>query len=313
MINHKKSIAKLFGPVLLLTGALALPADIAAANSAKPVISRPDKDHNKQGKGKQAARAQVNQANRQARAKAEKQQIVQQKQVVHQRQVRQKQIQKQQVRQEAQLQKQAQLDRQIRLQRQAQRQQQLNIQRQQQLNIQRQRQAQLDRQIQLQRQAARQRTVIVNRPRTRFVARPYAYRTSPYYRNGSYYVPAVPQGYRDRSVVAADGYLEGGGDCLILRGHQGQVYSLVGNNGGLREGDHVRLLGRLTYDNYCGATALDVTEVQAVWADRNHRQVYFDHLTDGSFDRYAGRYEDDRYYDDRYDDRYNGDYDRYEP
>jgi hypothetical protein len=217
---------------------------------------------------------------------------------------RQVQLQRQAQRQqrlESQRLKQAQLDRQVRFQRQAQRQQQLNVQRQ--------RQAQLDRQVRLQRQAQHQRVIV--RSRDRFVARPYAYRTSPYYRNGRYYVPVVPvqsRGGRDRSVIAADGYLDASRDCLILRGHEGQVYSLVGDNGGLQEGDHVRLLGRLTYDRHCGAQALDVTQVQAVWADRNHRQVYFDHQTDGSFHRYA----DDRYYDDRYEDDYYDDYDRYE-
>lgn len=128
-------------------------------------------------------------------------------------------------------------------------------------------------------------------------------------------LPADPadaqnRGRADRNVIAADGILEDNGRCLILRGHQGQVYNLVGGTGGLREGEHVRLLGRLQSGRDRCGERLDVYEVQAIWADRNHRQTYFDHKRDGSFnnsyrDRYADRYND------RYDDDYRyDDYDR---
>ncbi|HEX2223058.1 MAG TPA: hypothetical protein VHN15_02505, partial [Thermoanaerobaculia bacterium] len=124
------------------------------------------------------------------------------------------------------------------------------------------------------------------------------------------------RGGADRSVIAADGILHDNGRCLVLRGHQGQVYSLVGGTGGLREGEHVRLVGRLLYDNDGCGEMMDVHQVQAIWADPNHRQTYFDHQRDGSFnnsyrqrygDRYYDRYEDDYRYDDYY---YEEDYPR---
>jgi hypothetical protein len=124
------------------------------------------------------------------------------------------------------------------------------------------------------------------------------------------------RGGADRSVIAADGILQDNGRCLILRGHQGQVYNLVGGTGGLREGEHVRVLGRLLYDRDGCGEAMDVQQVQAIWADPNHRQTYFDHTRDGSFnnsyrerygDRYYDNYDDDYRYDDYY---YDEDYPR---
>ncbi|HEX2644159.1 MAG TPA: hypothetical protein VHU81_14285 [Thermoanaerobaculia bacterium] len=119
------------------------------------------------------------------------------------------------------------------------------------------------------------------------------------------------RGGADRSVIAADGYLDDTGSCLILRGHQGQVYNLVGDTDGLNEGDHVRLLGQLLYqrDNRCGGQLMEIRQVQTLWADNNHRQTYYDHLRDGSFSGYSDRYgrynDDDRYYNDRNNDRYD--------
>lgn len=103
---------------------------------------------------------------------------------------------------------------------------------------------------------------------------------------------------KDLSIIAVDGYLraERHGDVrtLVLTDHSGERYVLVGGTRGLASGDHVRLLGRRTPGRRYARDAFAVTEVQAIWADDRHRTVYFDHLQDGSFDRYAERYRQHR-------------------
>ncbi|HEX2223059.1 MAG TPA: hypothetical protein VHN15_02510 [Thermoanaerobaculia bacterium] len=238
---NKKSLAKVFGPAVLLTAALALPIESLAAQAPGLAAVKVDQDD----KDKKKNQKKVNPG------QARKQQVQAQKQQVRQQQV------------------------------QAQRQQQIAAQRQ--AELQRQRDLQIARE-----RAAQQRAYDTRYTQNRNRGR----------------------GGADRSVIAADGILEDNGRCLILRGHQGQVYNLVGGTGGLREGEHVRLLGRLQYDRDSCGERLDVYEVQAIWADRNHRQTYFDHKRDGSFNNsYRERYAD-RYYD-NYDDDYRyDDYDR---
>jgi hypothetical protein len=125
----------------------------------------------------------------------------------------------------------------------------------------------------------------------------------------------------DPNVIAADGYLrDNNRECMLLESHDGHPYYLTGDTYGLRAGDHVRLLGRLTYDRRCGrAETLQVQEVQALWADANHRTTYYDHLANGSWDRWVQRERGDRYgrygdrsgrYDNRYG-RYDNGYGRY--
>lgn len=102
---------------------------------------------------------------------------------------------------------------------------------------------------------------------------------------------------RDRSLLAADGYLRAtsGGRCLVLYDHDGRVLSLVGRSTySLRPGDHVRLVGRFVRDDRCPGQAFAVTRVEALWADDRHRTTYFDHLVDGSFDRRGGHRRYDR-------------------
>src|ERR1700680_401335 len=60
-------------------------------------------------------------------------------------------------------------------------------------------------------------------------------------------------------VAHADGYLAGSGGCLMLREHDGRVYSVIGTTDGLLNGDHVRLEGRLVPDPGCGAPGFAVT------------------------------------------------------
>ena len=102
-------------------------------------------------------------------------------------------------------------------------------------------------------------------------------------------LPGTARAAGDPSVVHVDGYLTSQGNrCLILREHDGKTYGLVGAVGGLQTGDHVRLEGRFAGGSGCGAgTAVNVNQVQAIWADDNHRTTYYDHLQNGSFERWA--------------------------
>jgi hypothetical protein len=144
-------------------------------------------------------------------------------------------------------------------------------------------------------------------------------------------LPGAARAAGDPSVVHVDGYLTNQGNrCLILREHDGKTYGLVGAVGGLQTGDHVRLEGRFAGGGSCGGgTAVNVTDVQAIWADDNHRTTYYDHLQNGGFSQWAsanrgynsqrggdsrGGYDRNRGNDDRngngnYRDR-NGNYDR---
>lgn len=116
--------------------------------------------------------------------------------------------------------------------------------------------------------------------------------------------------------------------CQLIREHSGRVIPIVGNGGGIRKGDHVRLTGRVDNSTVCGP-AFRVTEVETIWADGSHGRTIFDRRRDGDFDgswleddeyRRQGRYPneyrngrrvpegyrgDDRHYGD-YDDRYDG-------
>jgi hypothetical protein len=114
-------------------------------------------------------------------------------------------------------------------------------------------------------------------------------------------------------VAHADGYLTASGGCLMLREHDGRVYSVIGNVDGLLTGDHVRLEGRLVPDPGCGAPGFQATMVQALWGDDYHRTTLYDHLNGEPFYRWSersgrlGGYPDDR---DR--DRDRGSLERYD-
>jgi hypothetical protein len=102
-------------------------------------------------------------------------------------------------------------------------------------------------------------------------------------------LPGAARAAGDPSIVHVDGYLtDQGHRCLVLREHDGKIYGLVGAVGGLQTGDHVRLEGRFAGGSSCGGgTAVNVTDVQAIWADDNHRTTYYDHLQNGSFAQWA--------------------------
>ena len=90
-------------------------------------------------------------------------------------------------------------------------------------------------------------------------------------------------------VAHVDGYLSASGGCLMLREHDGRVYSVVGRTEGMLTGDHVRLEGRLVPDPGCGAPGFEVTLVQTLWGDDYHRTTRYDHLNGEPFYRYAER------------------------
>lgn len=109
--------------------------------------------------------------------------------------------------------------------------------------------------------------------------------------------------------------------CQLIREHSGRVIPIVGNGGGIRKGDHVRLTGRIDNSTVCGP-AFRVTEVETIWQNANHQGLIFDRRRDGDFDgswleddeyrrqgRYPSEYRSGRRVPDgyRYDDRYDGD------
>jgi hypothetical protein len=96
--------------------------------------------------------------------------------------------------------------------------------------------------------------------------------------------PALAQPRGDTSLAHVDGYLSASPDgrCLVIKQHDGSTYSLVGRWHGLIGNDHVRLEGRFVPEARCGGQGgFQVTAVQAIWADDNHRSTYYDHLKDG--------------------------------
>ena len=105
-------------------------------------------------------------------------------------------------------------------------------------------------------------------------------------------VPVIASAASDGGF-AVDGYLTGtrGGDCMVLREHDGNVRYVTSDFNGLQTGDHVRLYGFPVSGSVCGVrgSAYEVSEVLTIWGDDRHRTTLFDHLTDGSFDSYLSR------------------------
>ena len=294
-MNVKKSLIKVFGPVLLLTATLALPMDTAQAaqhgrNGRAVAHAKADQRDQQNKRNHKQQRNQRGQVRQRTIVKEKQRVVVQQRAPQHRQHVvqRQKAVKRQVVQQQSVRRQQA-LARQQALQLQAQRQQQVAFQRQQAL--------QRQRQLALQRQQTLERQRILQRQRQN---RGYRY-------DDRYY--ATPRrgggGGADPNVFHVDGYLDDGGDCLFLRDHEGRTWAMVGNTYGLQPGEHVRLYGRAVDGGACGyrGAAFDIYEVRTVWADNNHRRTYYDHLYDGPFDQNRA-YDDDRYY--------NGQYDTYE-
>jgi hypothetical protein len=101
-------------------------------------------------------------------------------------------------------------------------------------------------------------------------------------------LPGAAHAAGDPGVTHIDGYYTGHrGRCAELREHDGKVDYLAGNLSGLKTGDHVRLEGRFVDSRFCGGTAVEVSTVQAIWADDKHRTTYYDQLQNGSFADWA--------------------------
>lgn len=273
-MRMNKTLAKVFGPALLLTATLAMPMDTAFAKAPKEhgraaAHAQADKHENK-GKGQQhrqqaprvEKRKQVTKRVVVQRHQPNRhQQVVRQQRVVKQKVVKQKVVRQPVVKQQV-------VVRQPVVRRQIVRQP-----------------------VIVQQPVVRQR-VLVRQPQTR------VYR----YDDRYYATPRRGRGGADPNVFHVDGYLDDGGDCLFLRDHEGRTWAMVGNTYGLQPGEHVRLYGTPTDGGACGyrGAAFDIYEVRTVWADQNHRRTYYDHLYDGPFDQNRA-YEDDRYYNGSYD------------
>lgn len=286
-MNTKKSLAKVFGPVLLLTATLALPIDTAQAAPGNGRGHAQAEQHNKNKKDKQKHEQQRTEVRRQQRQPQHRQQVV-----VHQKSERpkvQKKVKKVVVQQPVVVQR-----RQVVRTQDVRRQEALRLQAQRQQAYQRQQALERQRALDRQRALARQRQAPVYRDGRRYDNRRY---------DDRYY--ATPRrgggGGADPNVFHIDGYLDDGGECLFMRDHEGRTWAMVGNTYGLQPGEHVRLYGRPVDGSACGyrGAAFDIYEVRTVWADNNHKRTYYDHLYDGPFDQNRA-YEDDRYYNDQY-------------
>jgi len=280
-MNTKKSLAKVFGPVLLLTATLALPIDTAQAAPGNGRGHVQAEQHNKNKKDKQKHEQRRTEVRRQQRQPQHRQQVV-----VQQRSERpkvQKKVKKVVVQQPVVVQRRPV----VRTQ---------DVRRQEALRLQAQRQQAYQRQQALERQRALDRQRALARQRQAPV-----YRDGRRYDDRYYATPRRGGGGADPNVFHIDGYLDDGGECLFLRDHEGRTWAMVGNTYGLQPGEHVRLYGRPVDGSACGyrGAAFDIYEVRTVWADNNHKRTYYDHLYDGPFDQNRA-YEDDRYYNDRY-------------
>jgi hypothetical protein len=289
-MNTKKSLAKVFGPVLLLTATLALPIDTA---QAAPGNGRAHAEQQKHQKDKQQRGPQGRQV-RQVRTQKEVRRTEVRRQQVRPTQSRRpvqrvEKTQKVKKVQKVVVQPRPVVRRQVVVQRQ-------QVERQRLLQAQAlERQRALDRQRALERQRllARQRQAQVYRDRRSTDNRRY---------NDRYYAtPRRGGGGADPNVFHVDGYLDDGGECLFLNDHEGRTWAMVGNTYGLQPGEHVRLYGRPVDGSVCGyrGAAFDIYEVRTVWADDRHKRTYYDHLYDGPFDQNRA-YDDDRYYNGQY-------------
>jgi hypothetical protein len=282
-MNTSKSrpLAKVFWPVMLLTAALSLPVDTQAAPSPKARHEHSDRadraQSQKQDNKKQETKVHQDRGRHQGeqqRVQAEQRAEVQRQQAAAQR-------------------RQVELQRKANLQRQAQLQQQRKLELQRQANLQRQselqRRANLQQRAELQRKAELQRRYDSQRTATRYAVPRnrvgYINGNAGRYRyydrnNGRYYESRYGRG----DTLVVDGYLTREGyECQALRDDNGELYMLVGNTFGLRNGDHARVTGRVVDGGACNweGTAFEITDVKALWADRRHQAVYYHHSYDG--------------------------------
>lgn len=258
--SMNRSLAKVLGPALLLTATLALPVESFGAPSPDPKASAMDRDDKKNKNHKNAGKAQQN------RGQERRQQVQQRNAAREQAKARpQAKAQKQQVQQRQEAQRQAQ------------------IRAQQQNQWQRQQQAQ---QLQLRRQEEARRQAQLRQRDGRYYPRDrQAYRYNDQYNRYQ----------RSGERFHIDGFVfDEGGDCSLLRDHQGHVFALVGNIGDVVQGDHLRLQGRVVEGERCDwrGTAFEVVQVKTLWDNNRHETAAYDYQRD--------RYSFEEYLDNRY-------------
>lgn len=340
--TKSKPLAKVLGPVLLLSAALSLPVDSYAAPSPKERNAHSDRADKNEKKANRAERQKRNQQqevrqDRQRNDRGEERRAAAQRQADLNRQKaaeRRAAAQRAEARQ-AELQRKADAKRLKQQQDQSRRERQLRESRQAELNRQAalQRQAELNRRAEIQRRAELQRQADLNRRaelqrradlQRRANAQRYAFPRNRWYDRSSdrYRSYAGGRSWNRGDTVAVDGYLtDEGYSCQALRDDNGDLYMLVGHTYGLRTGDHARVVGRVVDGGHCDweGIAFEITDVTALWADRRHQAVYYHQNYDGGrfgdrdnwFGRrprqFHNRIERNGYYDrdqNRYNDRY---------
>jgi hypothetical protein len=312
--SKSKPLAKVFGPVLLLSAALALPVDSYAAPSPRERNAQADKANKNEKKANRAERQNRNQPQearpdrgQERRAAAQRQaevnrQRAAERQAAAQRKAdlnRQKAAERNAAAQRAEA-------RQAELQRKAERQRQADLKKQNDNNrrarqLQESRQAEINRRAALQRKAELNRRTELNRRaelqrradlqrrtelQRRNNAQRYAFPRNRFYdrSNNRYQNYAGGRSWNRGDTIAVDGYLTNEGyQCQALRDDNGDLYMLVGNTYGLRTGDHARVVGRVVDGGHCDweGIAFEVNDVTALWADRRHQAVYYHQNYDG--------------------------------
>lgn len=313
-ITKSKPLAKVFGPVLLLSAALSLPVDSFAAPSPKERNAHSERADKNDKKANRAEKRNQKQEVRQDRQRNDaRSNEGQERRAAAQRQAelnRQRAAERRAENQRAEARK-----------AESQRLKQQFEQNRRERQVQESRQAELNRRAALQRQAELQRRTELQR---RADAQRYAFPRNRFYdrSNNRYRNYAGGRSWNRGDTIAVDGYLTNEGyQCQALRDDNGDLYMLVGHTYGLRTGDHARVVGRVGDGGYCDweGIAFEITDVTALWADRRHQAVYYHQNYDGGRfgDRnnwmgrrprqFQNRVERFGYYDrdsNRYDDRY---------
>lgn len=65
----------------------------------------------------------------------------------------------------------------------------------------------------------------------------------------------------NRRLISLTGRLDNGGRCPVIRGDNGEYYDLVGDLRGFRDGDHAQVIGFRGVRSRCGGQAIDVREI----------------------------------------------------
>lgn len=65
----------------------------------------------------------------------------------------------------------------------------------------------------------------------------------------------------NRNLISVTGRLENNGRCRVIRGDNGEYYDLVGDLRGFRAGDHAQVVGFRGGRSRCGGQTIDVREI----------------------------------------------------